>query len=197
MRPVSVILPYTRPQGAGRCIEALQAMTGLDMEILAEHDVSRIGYPLLTKLLVELSKYDLILWLADDTIPQPGMIEAAQEAMGTLPDGWGLVGLNDGFHNGEELATHWLADKRLLPLLDGEYWHTGYHHCFADNELTLRCRELGRYVWAENARLVHDHPMVRGETVIGTDYAHAYKPTAYFRDQGLFMARLRNGWVTP
>ena len=54
------------------------------------------------------------MFLGDDTIPQYGFYIRALHAMDNLPNRWGLVGLNDGIQNGNILATHWLAHKKLL-----------------------------------------------------------------------------------
>jgi GT2 family glycosyltransferase len=146
----------------------------------------------MVKRLVEKSKHDLVCFLGDDTIPQHGFLREALKAMKTLPDGWGLVALNDKVHQGR-LATHWLADKRLLPLIGGEFFHTGYSHCFCDSELTLRCHALGRYVFAEKAVIVHDHPVVRGEALDVSEYP-GYESERFARDNLLFIRRRRRGW---
>ena len=138
--------------------------------------------------LTKMARSENILFLGDDTIPQPGFIHAALDAMATLPDGWGLVGLNDGIHNGA-LATHWLASKKLLDHLPGgEFFHTGYSHCFCDRELTDIARELGRYVYAPGAKIIHDHPHVTGEAY-DDGYKKAYAKDAFEHDQRLYRTR--------
>lgn len=205
---VSIIIPVIRPEKYVRCVEAIEQNTPDDgflraltvgrrvwqYEIIADEDKDRIGCPKMVERLVESARGQLICFLGDDTIVQPGWLSEALKAMATLPDGWGLVGLNDGYFRDDGPATHWLADKRLLPLLGGEFFHTGYVHCFSDNELTDRCREMGRYVWAENARIIHDHPYLTGGPVEGTDYERAYRPDNWFHDKRLFQQRQRNGW---
>lgn len=194
---ISVILPVIRPEKAERCIEALHTLekelpAGVRMEIFKGLDPGRIGCPRMVEHLVawavELGG-DCFLFLGDDTIPQPGMIEAALKAMATLPDGWGLVGLNDG--TGRQLPTHWLADRRVLGLTGGEFFHTGYQHCFCDNELWDICREAGRYVYAEDAKLVHDHPLLRGEELTDPDLKRVYAPEVYEADRALYYRRKR------
>jgi len=46
--------------------------------------------------------------------------------------------------------------------LGGEFFHTGYYHTGCDNELTERCRKIGKYVWCEEAKINHDHPVAKG-----------------------------------
>lgn len=192
---VSVIIPVIRTEKARRCIEAVERTSnGWPIEVVSEEDTARIGAPKMVKRLVDRSTGQIVAFFGDDTVPQPGWLTAALRAMETLPDGWGLVGLNDQHHDGNELATHWLADKRLLPMLGGEFFHTGYRHCFCDNELIARCKAAGRYVWAEEARIEHDHPIVRGESMEGTDYEWAYRADNWYHDQRLFKRRQREGW---
>lgn len=189
MRGVSIIIPIIRPEKAERCIAAVHKNIGIeDYEIVSKEDTERIGCPKMIKQLVELTKYNLIMFLGDDTIPQPGFMKNAVKAMNSLPDGWGLVGLNDGHYRQDECATHWLADKRLLPLLDGEFFHTGYIHTCCDNELTRRCKALGKYVWASDAKIKHDHPIFKGEELTG-DYKRVYSEEATKHDQKLFVER--------
>jgi len=192
---VSVIIPVIRTEKARRCIEAVERTSnGWPIEIVSEEDTERIGCPKMVARLVAQSTGQLVAFLGDDTVPLLGWLTAALTAMATLPDDWGMVGLNDQHNDGNLLATHWLADKRLLPMLGGEFFHTGYRHTFCDNELITRCKALGRYVWAADALIEHDHPIVRGESMEGTDYEWAYRADNWYHDQRLFKRRQREGW---
>jgi len=80
--------------------------------------------------LVKSARGEHIMFLGDDTIPQPGFIQAALNAMAKLPGGWGVVGLNS---QKSRHAAHFLADKRILDLLpDREFFNTAYKHCWCD-----------------------------------------------------------------
>ena len=190
-----MIIPIIRPDKAKRCIAAINNNAGIDdYEIVVEEDVARVGCPVMVKRLVDRSKGELVCFLGDDTIPQPNFLRNALRAMATLPNGWGLVGLNDQYHNGNKLATHWLADKRLLPFLDGEFFHTGYKHTRCDRELTLRCQRLGRYVWAKDAIIRHNHPAFNNGKTIDDDYIRVYSKDYVMHDKRLFWLRSQNGW---
>lgn len=194
---VSIIIPIIRPDRVWKCITAIKANAGIDdYEIVTAEDTKRIGCPLMVKGLVEETEGDLVCFLGDDTVPQPDFLLNALAAMQTLPDGWGLVGLNDEHHNGNKLATHWLADKRLLPLLDGEFFHTGYKHTQCDRELTLRCQQMGRYIWAKDAVIIHEHP-VFGSAENDDDYKRVYSKEYLEYDKWLFRRRSQNNWKTP
>ncbi len=195
MNKVSIILPTIRRIKAERCIEAALKYKGLtDVEIVQGFDTERIGAPKMVKRLVDKSSHDLIMFLGDDTIPNKGYMDEALKAMATLPDGWGLVGLNDQFNDGEMLATHWLGDKRLLPSLGGEFFHIGYWHCFCDRELTMRAKAMGRYIYAKDAVITHDHPGKTGHPLTG-DYGRVYSKKWWDHDNDLLADRSRNEWT--
>jgi len=195
---VSVVIPVIRPEGAERCAAHLYLDSSFNnYEVIAREDKERIGCPKMIKKLVSLAKYDWVIFLGDDTVPQLGLMLRALEKTMELPDNWGMVGLNDQYHDGNNLATHWMAHKKLLLLLDGEFFHTGYWHQFCDRELTLRCKELGRYVFAEKAILKHEHPIIDQSIKSDPDYNRVYGKECYRHDLILFRRRERNGWVTP
>ncbi len=191
MNKVSVIIPIVRLNRVYECIESVNANSGLkadDFEIITDVDIDRIGCPKMVARLILRCRYDLVLFLGDDTIGHPGFIANAVRAMELLPDGWGLVGLNDQYHDGNCLATHWLADKRLLPLLEGELFHTGYNHLCCDMELIGRVKAMGRYIWAANAIITHNHPLING-TATDDDYNRIYSKEVRDHDQRLFAQR--------
>ena len=197
MPKTSIIIPVIRPDKAKRCIAAIGTNAGVDdYEIVAEEDTERIGCPRMVQRLVAQTKYDLVCFLGDDTIPQPDFLKNALAAMETLPDGWGLVSLNDQHQNGDKLATHWLADKRLLPLLDGTFFHTGYKHTRCDQELVCRCKAIGRHVWAKDAIIKHNHPTF-GTAEVDKDYVRSYLKENLEYDKELFWVRSQNNWITP
>lgn len=194
---VSIIIPVIREHKVLECISSIYDNAGIpasEYEILAETDTNRIGCPRMVKALVDKAASDWILFLGDDCLMLPGCVRNALGHVSELPDAWGMIGLNDQLHYGNKLATHWMAHKNLLSLLGGEFFYTGYRHCFCDQELMARCKELGRYIWAEDAVIQHDHPMARGESITGTDYEWAYRTDNFYHDRRLFQRRLHNGW---
>jgi len=196
-KPVSIIIPWIRKEKFERCIGCLISLWDLPetYEIVAEEDKERIGCPKMVKKLTDQTKYDLVMFLGDDTVPRAGIFHNTVKAMKQFEGEWGLVGINDGFHNGKHHATHWLAHKKLLPHLDGEFFHTGYWHCFCDNELIMRCKELDRYVFAMEARLLHDNPIVlRSALDDDPDYKRVYSVKWMQHDKWLFIRRRNNGW---
>lgn len=189
---ISIVIPWIRKAKFKRCVKLIEKNAGAEYEIIAKEDRRRIGCPKMVKKLVAKSKGQYVCFLGDDTLPQPGFLKYALEDMATLQDGWGLVGFND--MTGRTLPTHWLASKELLPLLDGEFFHTGYTHCCCDVELYERCTAMSRFIYSQRAVVLHDHPILRGEPVTDPDLIRVYSPDVRGKDQELLKKRRGNGW---
>jgi glycosyltransferase involved in cell wall biosynthesis len=96
---------------------------------------------------------DPVVLAADDLIFKEGWLEAALEK---LEDG-GMVGFNDG-HWGEELSTHYLLSRKFIcEVLGGVIAWECYGHSFHDAETNERARAVGRYAWAQDAHVEHEH----------------------------------------
>ena len=196
---ISIIIPVIRPDKAIRCCNAIRESAGIpesQYEIITEEDNERIGAPKMVKKMTDSCQGELVCFLGDDTIPQPGFLKYALEAMATLPDGWGMVGFNDNLYQEGKAATHWLADKRLLPLVGGDFFHPGYRHCWCDNELCIRAESLGKYIFCERAYIYHDHVLVNPKNA-DSDYTRVYSQDWMAHDIVLFKQRRRNNWITP
>lgn len=173
---VSVLLPTTgRPDRAERCVRQLRE-TAPDVEIVcavdADPESAKRLAPLVDILLVSPhyrgcsqawndclreAQGDPVVFAADDLSWQQGWLEAALERLSGFPDGWGMVGFNDG-HWGEELSTHYLMSRRfIIEVLGGVVAWPQYRHSFNDLETTERARRAGRYAWCEQARVYHEH----------------------------------------
>jgi len=189
MSGVSFIIPVIRPDKAARCIQAIRDnAAGAEIETVSAIDEHGIGCPRMVARLRKLAKYDLICFLGDDTIPQPGFLEAALAKMADLPDGWGAVGLATEDPRGANDHAHWLAHKKMLDLIPGgEFFATEYRHCFGDDELRDIATENGRWAFAEDAHIDHDHPVNGGETDDG--YQKAYGDGAWDHDYQTYLQR--------
>ncbi|NOR27605.1 MAG: hypothetical protein GQ540_03640 [Lutibacter sp.] len=193
---ISVCIPYIRKEKLKFCIEALQNQKNIEnFEVLLYHDKERIGCPLSLKHLVSKSRNDYIVFIGDDTVPNENMLSEALVKMNEFEGGWGLVGFDDSYNSGETHASHWMGHKKLLRYLDGEFFHTGYKHCYCDNELIVRCKSINRYKYAEKAKLYHDHPMVQKNMgLMDKDYKKVYSQKYVNMDYNLFIKRLKNNW---
>ena len=170
---ISVIIPVVRPENIEKLVQQVHDNSGLqpcEIEVLWEEDVDSIGCPEMVKRLVARTQYELVCFIGDDTSPQPGFLVEAIAAMQTLTDqadvidsrAWGLVGLND--KSGRRNPTHWIAHKKLLEFTGGDFFSTAYTHNFCDNELWDIAEELGRYVYAEKAVVLHDHKVLDSDS---------------------------------
>lgn len=183
---VSIIIPVIRPEKAQRCIDAINRHAS-GCEIIPLEDTERIGCPKMVEVLTGMARHDWVMFLGDDTIPQPGFLDAAVRAAETLPDGWGVVGLNT--QPGNDRA-HFMANKRMLAHIPGgAFMSTEYQHCFGDNELKDIAQEMGRWVFAEDAKLQHDHPLTGGED--DADYSRVYQQAVYNQDWLTYCRRKR------
>lgn len=187
MSLVSIIIPVIRPSSGAKAMELARKNAGVDnFEIVAGFDFKRIGAPKMVQRLAAQANGDLICFIGDDTRPRKNWLKFALADMAKLPDGWGLVGLND--RSGRDLAAHWLGDKRLLPLIGGEWFHTGYKHSYCDCELQGRCIALGRYRYSHKALVDHIHPILRKAKIRG-EYARIYSREWRRHDHQLYKQR--------
>ena len=186
---ISIIIPVIRPDSFMKCEAAIEKNSdGIEYEIVTGVDHSRIGVAKMVKSLLKDTDYDLVMFLGDDTVPQPGFLTEALNAMECLPDGWGMVALDDGRNKPKE-GTHFLIHKKMLPLIGGEIFHTGYIHCFCDTELSLRARLLGRFAYAHDAKIKHNHPVLDKSVKSDADYERVYSKEVWTHDEQLWRQR--------
>lgn len=198
---VSILIPYIRPQNVTNLVRLIEERAGIPathFEIIAVEDTERIGCPKMLKKLVQMAQHAIVCFLGDDTEPEPAFLREALRVMKTFEGGWGMVGLNDQYHDGNMLATHWLAHKKLLKHLNGEFFHTGYQHCYCDRELIDRTKKIRRYKWAKNAKIKHNHPIVQDDQSLwDDDYKRVYNNKVQAADEHLYNLRRQNDWKTP
>lgn len=173
-RRVSIVIPVIRPESAKRCMAAIRENAGVpsdQYEIVTAFDDFKIGCPEMVKRLVAIASHDLVMFLGDDTVPQPGFLKAAIDEMDKLPDGWGVVGLNTESPGGSNPFAHWMAHKKMLDHLEGgTFFSLAYKHAFCDNELKDVACEMGRWAFAGPSLIEHRHPINKS-----ADYDDAYK----------------------
>lgn len=194
MRKVSIIIPIIRPESAERCVQAIHKNAGIPMdqyEIVQGVDTQGVGCPWMVKQLTKKAKYDLVMFLGDDTEPQEGFLKASIDEMDKLTDGWGVVGLNTEDPRGSNPMCHWLSHKKMLDHIPGgDFFSTEYRHCFCDNELCDIANELGRWAFAEDAKVKHHHP-VNQSGKWDEGYQKAYDERVWIQDQKRYFIRKR------
>lgn len=105
-----------------------------------------------------------------------------------------MVGLNDEFWQGDKghVSPHWLASKKLLPMLGGNFFETEFYHTGVDNILQAQCERAGKYVWEPRAKIFHDHPMVYNyQKENDALYEQAYSGPRKAHDDELYARRMK------
>ena len=193
---VSFLIPTLRPDRLKITLDAIERRCGMapeEYEILTDSDPG--GPNQAINRMAAKAQGQYLCCLGDDTVPQPGFIDNALKEMAKLPDGWGLVAFNDG--TDRIMATHFLIDRKAIDtLLGGELMHSGYIHCYADNEITERMNSVKRFGYAKDALVIHDHPLLTGRE---TDeiYTRAYSKEIQEKDRDLYNARRRRNFDMP
>lgn len=175
---ISVLLATTgRPDMAEQSVRNLHETTvGHDVEVVAAVDADEITANRL-RMLVDVLHYsddyrgcskawndalsratgDPVVLAADDLRWEHGWLEAALERLSEFPDGWGMVGFNDG-HWGPDLSTHYMVSRRcVVEVFGGRIAWEHYTHSFNDVEACERAKRAGRYAWCESACVFHAH----------------------------------------
>jgi len=193
---VSIVIPVIRPEKAMRCIKMATENAGIqqeDFEVLTAHDWQRLGAPKMVKALTAIAEFENVCFIGEDTLPQKNWLKEAINTMRLFEMEWGLVGLNDQTGR-NDLATHWLASKRLLGYLGEEFFHTGYWHCCCDVELTERANLMGRFKYSEKSVVLHDHPLLASEKAADKDYERVYSDEYLSHDRNLLKLRRERNW---
>lgn len=171
---VSILLATMgRPEKAAACVRSIQettenveivvavdgpgAVTLAEMGCIVDHADEPRGSSKAWNDALAISSGDPVVLAADDLEFQPGWLDAALQTLAEFPDGWGLVGFNDG-HWGPELSTHYLMSRRfVIEVLGGVVAWDCYRHSFNDREANARAVAAGRYAWCEDAHVHHAH----------------------------------------
>jgi len=194
---VTVVIPYVRDHLIDRCVNTTLMNSGLpttEYRIMIKKDKQGIGLARMLNGMVALAPTQMVCFIGEDCVPQLHFLKNALRAMKTLPDEWGLVGLSDNT-NRTDLACHYVADKRLIPLLGGELIHSGYKHCCSDLELTTRCREHNKFVYCKEAVVIHEHPLLNNKIPTDEIYKKIYSPEWVNHDNELYKKRLKSNWT--
>jgi glycosyltransferase involved in cell wall biosynthesis len=141
---------------------------------------------------LRLSTGDVIMPGNDDLVWRDGWLTEALAVLETLPDGDGVVGLNDLCPIPRNFSAFFIATRRWLARENGGVlFCPHYHHNFPDPEVCARAIASGRYVVAEKAVVEHHHPVWGTAEMDATYRAGA----AHFaEDQALYEMRWAAGF---
>ena len=191
-KDISVVIPVIRPDKAKVAVESVKEhLKGA--EIITEEDTERIGCPKMVRRLVLKTDPDRpwVLFLGDDARLEPGFLLGIREAIDKSSMGWGVIGLNtQGAKETSNDYAHWLAHKAMLDILpDREFFNTAYEHCYCDDELKDIAVENGKWIFAADAHVAHDHPVVT--KIHDSSYDEAYNGGKFERDRLVYWKRKR------
>lgn len=194
---VSICIPTLgRPEKLHRLLQAIKENAEYsNYEVIVKADEfppNNVGAPTVLKRCVDESTGELVMFLGNDVIPQKGFLrEAVWEMIRRFPELDGMIGLNDSYWKKEHVAPHWMASKKLLPYLGGAFFDTEFYHTGVDNILLARCEKIGKYVWAEKAKVFHDHPMMSGKAEdMDALYDQAYRGPRHDHDDELYHRKM-------
>jgi len=196
---VSICVPTLgRPEKLNRLLNKIKENAQYDnYEIVVKADEmppNNVGAPTVLARCYAEAKGDLIMFLGNDVVPEPGFLREAVWAMiRNFPNLDGMIGLNDNYWKPEHVAPHFLIGRKLVDgYLDGEIFHTGYYHTGPDNELRARVEMLEKYAFCEKARIFHDHPMMAGSKAdMDALYEQAYTGPRHDHDNELYAERAK------
>lgn len=194
-RKISIIIPVVRPDLQRYQQYLIHKNAGINKsayEIIAIEDKDKIGAPSMVAKLTRMANNDLVCFLGDDCRPRYGFLFEALKSMLGLKDGWGVVALND-FLRGKDLAAHFLASKRMLPILGGDFFSPEYRHCFCDWELTDKAKAFGRYVFSHGSVIEHHHPIFKNDISLrDKHYKRAYQKDNIEHDRIIYKKRMND-----
>lgn len=101
---------------------------------------------------------DILAFWNDDCMPEPGWLEAALKAHREQLAGYGMIGFNDGYQDGNELAVQYLYDRAFCrDVMGGVMAFPHFEFAFNDTEANGRAKNAGRFFWCEKSVVQHDH----------------------------------------
>jgi len=176
--------------GDAACAQALEQVRGHGVDEIVVQPERRGYWASLQRGAAERPDDELIVNLANDLLPGRNWLRRAYDAHVATFAETGLVGFNDGIHEGRH-AAHFLISRALLERWYGAaLWPQMYQHEFGDAEISARAMEEHRFAVAHWAVLYHNHPYTGGND----DATYAEGRGSRDDDYNLFVRRKAAGW---
>ena len=177
MAQVAILLPAMRPQNIAGVVQSIQESTepgSYHIVVLATGDCAEVARSLPVTLIDDgggtwpqrinrgyrETTEPYIGTGADDVWFMPGWFEAARIAMNQLPNGSGVVGLNDCYN---PIGNHFLLSRDYVETFGGSMNEPGvavcelYQHQYCDDDLRATAKFHGRWIMAMDAKIDHRH----------------------------------------
>lgn len=217
MTRVSIVIPsMNRPERLMACVtRALCTTVGHDVEVIAVIDCDAASRDLLAGLGddrvrvlfnetrrgaiacwnqgLDAARGNILVFGNDDCYWGDGWLDAALAAHREQLGGYGLVGFNDGYQDGNVLAVQYLFDRQFcIDHLGGVMAYPVYEFYCNDTESNARAKRAGRFVWCREALVQHHHWTRPGQN--HKDSLDAENEPKAQRDMALFAQRERAGF---
>lgn len=142
---------------------------------------------------LEAATGDILVFANDDCWWMPSWLDAALAAHQEKLNGYGLVGFNDGYQDGNVLAVHYLFDRQFcIDHLGGVMGYPVYEFYYVDTEANARAKLAKRFYWCQEAVVEHQHWSRPGENHFD-EIDRENQPKAA-RDAIIFEARKAHGF---
>ncbi len=119
------------------------------------------------------ARANLYVHQGDDLTYQDGWLDIALKSHQDHLQGFGLLGLNDSMHNGNEMATHFLYDLRFVKEIMGGVMAPPLVRYYGIDSISNElAKQAGRFYWESSAIVRHIHPANSGRLLDETDMSH-------------------------
>jgi hypothetical protein len=206
---VAVIIPAMRPHRLAPVVQSIQKSTSdYRIIIVATGECAEVARTLPVTIIddgggtwpvrinrgVDESTEQFVMTGADDIAFMPGWFESAMIAMHQLPDGSGVIALNDGYNMA---GVHFVVNRSYIEkfgVIDepGKLACESYVHSHVDDEIRSTAKFHERWSFCHDARIEHLH-VGRGMAPMDEVYAMGERSMQQGRDIFLSRAHL---WST-
>ena len=165
---ISIVIPTRfREKHLNNCLDAIKSNSSIDHEVIIVRDENkdRVGCANAVNVGTHMCDTDIIVFIGNDTLPQPGWDTNALDCLAEFNNSIGMVGFNDTVtdYNEKPAPQHFMIHKEIIKKLPNQKLFYNYHHNYCDVELHHRVNEMGLYNMCDTAIIYHIHHMIAPE----------------------------------
>ncbi len=151
--PYEIIVVIDEDTDSRNRVQALD-----DPHVMVLFNEQRRGAPACWNQGLAASRGHILAFWNDDCMPEAGWLDAALEAHQDQIAGYGLVGFNDGYQDGNMLAVQYLFDRPFcVDHLGGVMAYEVMLFGFNDTVANDRAKKAGRFYWCPESVVQHNH----------------------------------------
>lgn len=126
--------------------------------LVVVHNVRRVGAIAAWNQGLGQATGDILVFFNDDCYPEDGWLDAALKAHKEELDGYGLVGFNAGYQDGNKLAVQYLFDRQFcIDVLGGVMAYPIFNFYYNDTVSNDLAKRANNFYWCEEAVVQHQH----------------------------------------